>query len=116
MFYRVNMLDGVMEEFLGKLNSNCGPLREQVLTIDLLSMWFMIIGLVSVTILATVIGYMWSFGYSAGLLFIFILVLLYFLRRNQAKTKVLMQSFILNMAIIIYMENQTVFFKRGIRA
>ena len=87
-----------------------------MLTIDLLSMWFMIIGLISVTILSTIVGYMWNFGYSAGLLILFILVLLYFLRRNQAKTKTLMQSFILNMAVIIYMENQTVFFKRGIRA
>lgn len=76
-----------------------------MLTIDLLSMWFMIIGLISVTILATIVGYMWNFLFSAGLLIFFILVLLYFLRRNQAKTKVLMESFILNMAIIIYIEN-----------
>ena len=86
MFYKINMLDGVMTNFLTKLNENCGPLKEQVQTINLFGMFFMIIGLICTTVLACVIGYMWNFGASAALLALYFVILLCVLRRNNQKT------------------------------
>ena len=55
-------------------------------------------------------------GIAAVLVVIFILILGLTLYRNHQQLQTLQKSLLLNMAILVYLENQNVFLPRGIRA
>lgn len=43
-FYKMNMLEGVLEDFLSKLNKHLEPLKDQIQNLDRFSLLFLIIG------------------------------------------------------------------------
>jgi hypothetical protein len=43
-FYKMNMLEGVLEDFLSKLNKQLEPLKDQIQNLDRFSLLFLIIG------------------------------------------------------------------------
>jgi len=74
------------------------------------------IGFLATTILSTVVGYMYKVELSLGIAGAYLLALGIIFYRNNKEMQVLQQSLLLNMAVLVYLENQNVFLQRGIRA
>ena len=74
------------------------------------------IGFLATTILGTIVGYMYKVELSLGIASAYLLALGIIFYRNNKEMQVLQQSLLLNMAILVYLENQNVFLQRGIRA
>jgi len=55
-FYKVNMMEGVLEEFVQKLNLHLVPLKDHSQNLDRLSLLFLIIGFLATVTLAIVFG------------------------------------------------------------
>mmetsp|Transcript_7108 Transcript_7108/g.11990 ORF Transcript_7108/g.11990 Transcript_7108/m.11990 type:complete len:194 (-) Transcript_7108:633-1214(-) len=116
VFYKKNMLDGVLKDFVDRLNLHLEPLKEESQSIDRFSMLFLLIGFVATTLLATLIGYLYSLWISLGLVVFYVVTLGLIFYRNYRQLQFLQQSILLNMAIIVYLENQTSLLQRGVRA
>jgi len=103
------MLEGVLEEFLEKVNQTLEPIKDQTLNLDRLSLLFLLIGFIGITILAFIIGYALNFVLGVLLVVLYVISLAYTFHRNNKELKVLQQAHLLNMAIIVYLENQNIF-------
>jgi hypothetical protein len=55
-FYKMNMLEGVLEDFLDKLNLHIEPLKELILNLDRFFLLFLVIGFIATVIMAIVFG------------------------------------------------------------
>jgi hypothetical protein len=52
----MNMLEGVLEDFLDKLNLHIEPLKELILNLDRFFLLFLVIGFIATVIMAIVFG------------------------------------------------------------
>lgn len=116
VFYKVNMLSGVLEEYVNKLNQNLEPLKEQGQMIDRFSFMFLIFGFIATLILAMVMAYLISIWASIAVAGFYVLVLAIIFFRNNKELQFVHQQTVLTMAVITYIDNQNVFFQRGVRA
>lgn len=116
VFYKQHSLSGILENFVEKLNDHLEPIKEQTQNLDRFSFLFLMIGFLATTILSTVVGYMYKVELSLGIAGAYLLALGIIFYRNNKEMQVLQQSLLLNMAILVYLENQNVFLQRGIRA
>lgn len=84
VFYKVNMLSGVLEEYVNKLNQNLEPLKEQGQMIDRFSFMFLIIGFIATLIIAILMAYIMSIWASIGVAAFYVIVLaIIFFRNNR---------------------------------
>lgn len=104
-FFKVNMLEGALDDFLDKINDHCMPLKDKLNDLERCSCIFLLIGGLASALLGGGLGYMFNYGISAaiGVLYFILTILLFW--RNKNLTEHLHQSFILNLAILIYLEN-----------
>ena len=58
MFYKNNMLDGPLQNFLDKLNFHCEPLKDQINSLDRVSLLFLLIGFPSIIAFAIITAYL----------------------------------------------------------
>ena len=79
------MLEGVISELTSDLNEVMEPLRRESHNIDKFLMLFLSMGFLTVTILATVIGYMYNLFASVALVALYILALLITFSRNNRR-------------------------------
>jgi hypothetical protein len=107
------MLDGVLPDFVDKLNLYLEPLRDQSQNIDRFSLLFLFIGFLGTTFLATIVTIFFSISIA---IILFVLMLGATFIRNYFQLQTLQKSFLVNLAILVYLENQQVFLPRGIRA
>ena len=114
-FFKVNMLEGALDDFLDKINDHCMPLKDRVNDLESASLIFLIVGGLASAVLGGSLGYLFNYGVSFGIGALYIITLIFIFCRNKRLADELFQAFILNLAILIYLENQTVFFKRGVR-
>lgn len=109
------MLDGVLEKFLQEVNEHLEPIRDEILNMDRLSFYFLIVGSIGTTIVGALLASLVSI-YALivmALLFIFVQACVYY--RNYRQQQFLQQSMVLNLAILIYLGNQNVFYRRGVQ-
>ena len=91
------------------------PLKDRVNDLERLSLVFLIVGGLASVMLGGGLGYMFNYGVSAGIGALYVILLILIFWRNKRLAEELHQAFIINLAVLIYLENQTVFFKRGVR-
>ena len=110
------MLDGLLEEFIKRLNEHLEPIKDQCKNIDRFSMLLLVIGFFGTALFASVFGYLVGLhvAFILGSLFIIILACTFY--RSNRQLQALHKSLMLHMAIIVYIENQNIFLQRGIRA
>lgn len=69
------MLDGVLSDFIDKLNLHLEPLKDQSQNIDRFSLLFLFIGFLGITFLATMVSVFFNKAIAIILVVIFILFL-----------------------------------------
>ena len=69
------MLDGVLSDFIDKLNLHLEPLKDQSQNIDRFSLLFLFIGFLGITFLATMVSVFFNKAIAIILVVIFILIL-----------------------------------------
>lgn len=84
VFYRVNMLEGVLEEFVNKLNLDLEPLKDQAQSIDRFSFLFLMIGFFSTLLIDLITAYLYPFYVCIAVSALYVLVLaIVFVRNNR---------------------------------
>mmetsp|Transcript_28896 Transcript_28896/g.43639 ORF Transcript_28896/g.43639 Transcript_28896/m.43639 type:complete len:85 (+) Transcript_28896:1210-1464(+) len=83
------MLDGVLEEFVEKLNTHVEPLKDQSQNLDRFSILFLLIGFFGITILAFFVGYAYSGTLGILLVVLYLVVLGMTFYRNSKELKIL---------------------------
>jgi len=83
VFYRQHNLNGLLEDFVDKLNSNLEPAKDQMQNLDRFSFLFLIIAFFATTIMGTIIGYIFSKQISIGLAAIYLGTLGFMFYRNN---------------------------------
>lgn len=116
VFYRVNMLEGVLEDFINKLNQQLEPLKDQAQSIDRFSFMFLMIGFFATLLIDLITAYALTIWICIAVSAFYVLILTIVFYRNNQQLKSLHQQIILNMAIMVYLENHSVFLHRGVRA
>ena len=83
-FYRKHMLDGLLEEFIKRLNEHLEPIKDECKNIDRFSMLLLVIGFFGTALFASVFGYLVGLyvAFILGSLFIIILALTFY-RNNR---------------------------------
>jgi hypothetical protein len=86
------------------------PIRDEIINLDRFSFLFLIVGLFGTTFLGLILWFMLG-------IYAFILIVITYLialgavyYRNYLQQQTLTQSLMLNMAILIYVANQSIFF------
>lgn len=110
------MLEGVLEEFVSKLNQHLEPLKDQAQSIDRFSFMFLMIGFFATLLIDLITAYFLTLWICIAVSAFYVLMLAVVFARNNHKLRQLHQTIILNMAILVYLENQSVFLHRGVRA
>lgn len=110
------MLEGVLEEFVDKLNQHLEPLKDQAQSIDRFSYMFLLIGFFATLLLDLITAYLLTIWICIAVSACYVLALALVFCRNNAQLRQLHQTIVLNMAIIVYLENHSVFLHRGVRA
>jgi hypothetical protein len=82
-FYRKNMLDGVLPDFIDKINVHLETLKDQSQNIDRFSLLFLFIGFLGITFLATMVSLLFNKAIASIIVVIFILILGLTLYRNH---------------------------------
>lgn len=116
VFYRVNMLDGVLEDFVNKLNQHLEPLKERAQSIDRFSFMFLMIGFFATLLVDLVMAYYFPIWVCLAVSGVYVVSLAIVFMRNNRQLRLVNQRIILNMAILVYLENHSVFLHRGVRA
>jgi protein-S-isoprenylcysteine O-methyltransferase Ste14 len=68
-------MEGVLEEFLQKLNRHNEPIKESIQNVDSFSMLFLFIGFLATTVLATIFGYFVKLEIAIGLACLYLVLL-----------------------------------------
>ena len=74
-FYRKHMLDGVLPDFIEKINQHLEPIKDQSQNIDRFSLLFLFIGFLGTTFLATIVTLFFNLVIAIILVIIFVLFL-----------------------------------------
>lgn len=77
---------------------------------------FLIIGFFATLLFGLVTAYFVTIWVCIAVSALYILVLAIVFYRNNQQLKTLQQTILLNMAVLVYLENQSVFLHRGVRA
>ena len=80
------MLDGVLDDFVGKVNQHLAPLKERIASVDTLSMLYLIIGLLATAVLSAIVGILFSYVYTIVILILYLASLWYVFWRNSRIT------------------------------
>lgn len=83
VFVRVNMLDGLLDEFVNKLNKHLEPLKEQAQNIDRFSFMFLIIGFFATLLFGLFTAYFVTIWICIAVSAIYVLVLAIVFYRNN---------------------------------
>lgn len=110
------MLDGLLDEFVNKLNKHLEPLKEQAQNIDRFSFMFLIVGFFATLLIGLAAAYLLTIWICVAVSAIYIIILGIVFYRNNKQIQTLQQTILLHMAIIVYLENHSVFLHRGVRA
>jgi len=110
------MLDGVMQKFLEELNEHIEPIKEEIQNLDRLSYLFLGIGILATFFIGLVLYMLISTLAACSLLALYLLSLSLVYYRNFTFQQTLQQQLVLNMAILIYLANQSTFNQRGVEA
>lgn len=87
VFYRVNMLEGVLEEFVNKLNEHLEPLKDQAQSIDRFSFMFLMIGFFATLMISLITAYLLTIWICVAVSVFYILILSLVFCRNQQKLR-----------------------------
>lgn len=115
-FFKRKMLDGVMQKFLEELNEHIEPIKEEIQNLDRLSYLFLGIGILATFFIGLVLYMLISTLAACSLLALYLLSLSLVYYRNFTFQQTLQQQLVLNMAILIYLANQSTFNQRGVEA
>ena len=80
------MLEGVLDEFIGRVNQHVAPLKERIASVDTLSMLYLIIGLLATAVLAGIVGIVFSYVYTIVILILYLASLFFVFWRNSSVT------------------------------
>lgn len=89
VFYRVNMLDGLLDDFVNKLNTHLEPLKEQAQNIDRFSFMFLIIGFFATLLTGLVTAYLLTIWICVAVSALYVIVLGIVFYRNNRQLKTL---------------------------
>ena len=110
------MLDGVLDDFVNKLNEHLEPLKERAQSIDRFSFMFLMIGFFSTLLICVVLAFYFPIWVILVVSGFYVISLAIILMRNNRQNRLVNQRIILNMAILVYIENHSTFLHRGVRA
>ena len=82
-FYRVNMLEGVLEEFVGKLNQHLEPLKDRAQSIDRFSFMFLMIGFFATLLIDLITAYMFPMWICIAVSIFYVVILAIVFYRNN---------------------------------
>lgn len=82
------MLEGVLEDFLDKLNLHIEPLKEHIINLDRFFLLFLVIGFISTVIMAIVFGQLYDITISVVLGIFYIGVVGLMIYRNNRLQKI----------------------------
>lgn len=82
-FFKANMLEGTLDDFLVKINENCMPLKDRVNDLERLSLIFLIVGGLASALLGGGLGYLFNYGVSAGIGVLYVVLLVLIFLRNK---------------------------------
>ena len=88
-FYRKHMLDGVLPDFIEKINQHLEPIKDQSQNIDRFSLLFLFIGFLGTTFLATIVTLFFNLVIAIILVIIFVLFLGCTFYRNHQQLQTL---------------------------
>lgn len=83
LFFKRHMLTGVLDDFVDSLNETLEAIKDENQSIDRFSMLFLLIGFVGITVMATVIGYLYNLWLSFGLVAFYVVTLIIIFYRNN---------------------------------
>ena len=75
LFYKNNMLDGPLQNFVDKINFHCEPLRDQINSLDRVSLLFLLIGFPSIIAFAIITSYMLPIFVPIIVIILFLIIL-----------------------------------------
>lgn len=105
VFYKVNHLNGVIDSFVSKLNTNIEPIKRKIAGLDFFSMVYLFVGFLIAGLAAVIVNQFYSIGTSLLIIAVYLISLVFVLWRNSSQVGYLQQALVLNMAVIIYIEN-----------
>ena len=82
-FFRVNMLEGALDDFLDKINDHCMPLKDRVNDLESASLIFLIVGGLASAALGGGLGYLFNYGVSIAIGVGYVLTLILIFWRNK---------------------------------
>ena len=74
-FYKNNMLDGPLQNFFDKLNFHCEPIKDQINSLDRVSLLFLLIGFPAIFAFAIITGYLLPIFVPIIVVILFLIIL-----------------------------------------
>ena len=83
VFVRVNMLDGLLDEFVNKLNKHLEPFKEQAQNIDRFSFMFLVVGFFATVMFGLISAYLLTIWICVGVSAFYVIILAIVFYRNN---------------------------------
>ena len=87
VFYRVNMLEGVLEDFVNRLNEHLEPLKDQAQDIDGFSFMFLMIGFFATLLIDLITAYLLTPWISVAVSAFYVVILAIVFYRNNRQLR-----------------------------